>query len=344
MKMTKSKKIAMIGFLSFLGFMAICTVIAKGIYRAGLPQVTTQKPYSSSLTHMVTVTGTVKQGQEYGFFVEAGLRIVTISVHAGDYVTPGDALFQIDTKDLQRIINEKTIELEKQKREQGTGASASVNIMKINCQKDELSQLQAIMEADGWIVAENAGQILECKITVGERTGDAAGILYAMDDGERMIQAVFTNNTGDHISENSEFELIAGRKNGPQMREKITIDHLTQISETEKLAQFFVEDMELMIGQSVTLNCRTQTESFRTCVPVNSLHTDQIGGRTYVYVLEEHEGILGAEWKARKIYVIIKDQTDVVAAIESAEITANTRIITSYTGTLADGDIVRLIN
>lgn len=58
---------------------------------------------------------------------------------------------------------------------------------------------------------------------------------------------------------------------------------------------------------------------------------------------EEREGILGMEWKVRKVFVTVLDRTDSVAAVESAEITTDTRIITNTTKELNDGDAVRLI-
>ena len=88
-------------------------MVTKGIYRSGLPSVTTQRPYSSSLTHLLESTGTVRQGQEYGLFVESGLRVSTIAVKKGDLMNAGQALFQIDTKDLQALIDEKELALEK---------------------------------------------------------------------------------------------------------------------------------------------------------------------------------------------------------------------------------------
>lgn len=80
MKLTKGKKTALISFAAFLAFMAVCTVAAKGIYASGLPRVSTAKPYSGSLTHVITVSGTVMQGQEYGVYVESGLRVDTMAV------------------------------------------------------------------------------------------------------------------------------------------------------------------------------------------------------------------------------------------------------------------------
>ena len=113
MKLTKGKKIALTCFAAFLGFMAVCTVAAKGIYASGLPQVSTARPYSGSLTHVIKVSGTVMQGQEYGVYVEPGLRMDTISVGKGDTFQKDAPLFRIAPGDLADIIAQRRLEISK---------------------------------------------------------------------------------------------------------------------------------------------------------------------------------------------------------------------------------------
>lgn len=111
MKLTKGKKIALTCFAAFLGFMAVCTVAAKGIYASG--QVSTARPYSGSLTHVIKVSGTVMQGQEYGVYVEPGLRVDTISVGKGDTFQKDAPLFRIAPGDLADIIAQRRLEISK---------------------------------------------------------------------------------------------------------------------------------------------------------------------------------------------------------------------------------------
>ena len=113
MKLTKGKKIALISFAAFLVFMAVCTVAAKGIYASGLPRVSTAKPYSGSLAHVITVNGTVMQGQEYGVYVESGLRVDTVAVGNGDAFLAGQELFRIETGDLAEMIRQRRLETAK---------------------------------------------------------------------------------------------------------------------------------------------------------------------------------------------------------------------------------------
>lgn len=107
----KSQKRAIMGFALFLAFMAVCTLVTKGIYKSGLARVTTDTPRKQSIYHEITASGTIKAGQEYGIYLSKGLRVNTIFVQPGDKVAQGDILFQIETADLGEVTTAKELEL-----------------------------------------------------------------------------------------------------------------------------------------------------------------------------------------------------------------------------------------
>ncbi|MDE6699526.1 MAG: hypothetical protein K2K10_00700 [Acetatifactor sp.] len=463
--MAKSKKYAVIGFGIFLGFMAVCTVIAKGIYRSRLPKVTTQAPYSGSFSHEIKVDGVVKQGQEYGIFVESGLRVSTVVVRNGAYFEEGEPLFQICTDDLQEIIDEKELEINQlksirkeniqtengRKQKQQTAAvrakedydnavkeadarievcmqaleaarqelslyeeyledfqadgnvsgedveggdsaqqynlqekrlklqqnvdSCNQELENAKRQKDialqaaaraiedaagdgsisssayestdleiahkekKLLKLKELKEAEGWVYSESAGRVIECRIAVGKRTQDEAGILYALDDGEKVIQAVFKGGIGLELNE--ELSLKANQEGGTRINTSVEVAYLEQLENGDTLAEMSGEGLDINIGQTVEVSCRWQTENYAACIPSLCIHDEE--GADYVYVAEEREGILGTEWKVRKVVVTILDQTDMMTAVESAEISGDTKIVVTSTDDLMNGNVVRLV-
>lgn len=478
MNLTKGKKAAAAGLGVFFVFMAVCTVVAKGIYRSGLAHVTTQTPYGSSLVHEIKVNGMVRQGKEYGVFTESGLRIASVAVRKGQYFEAGTPLFQVDTDDLQRLIEEKELEIGKsedqwkdrlleeqqagrarqtaeersredyenvlreedgevekcrqaleaagqelelydqylsllsqgsgqvsggdaagdspggsdtgdtpeqqysrqEKRRQllqnviscsqaledaerardmalqsaaraiedardslSSGFSADPAEPDIAFQRKELMRLIRLAENDGWVYSGTAGRVTECRVSVGERTQDGAGILYAADDGEKVIEAVFAKESSRFLTLNAEISLKAILPGGGRISEKAPLNYMEVMEDGDILVELPANDLELVIGQNVELSCRMQTENYMTCIPAVGIHSDEQGG-SYVYVAEEREGILGTEWRARKVYVSVLDRTDSVVAVESAEIAAETKIIMNATKELNDGDVVRLVS
>lgn len=220
---------------------------------------------------------------------------------------------------------------------------AGTEALDIAWQEKELVRLRELMERDGWIYSESAGRVTECRLAVGERTQDGAGILYASDDGERIIEAIFTEGSGSCLTLNAELSLKAVLPGGSRVNGKVLLNFMEILENGDVLAEMRVEDPEMEIGQNVELSYRVQTDHYAACVPAGCVHSDGQGGN-YVYVAEEREGILGTEWKVRKVFVTILDCTDSVVAVESAEISTDTRIIVDAAKELNDGDVVRLIN
>lgn len=593
MKLTKGKKIALTCFAAFLGFMAVCTVAAKGIYASGLPQVSTARPYSGSLTHVIKVSGTVMQGQEYGVYVEPGLRVDTISVGKGDTFQKDAPLFRIAPGDLADIIAQRRLEIsklevqlseeikeesrERKDRQQaaerawedydregvladakiqecrqayeaaqralvlynqylenasrpaesgeasaptedsgtgtippeesrtestpsgegegesvlseesgtessspgetgtdpesgagaadpsretdvvpdtessvdnktesrqardgrmdyggqpeGTGteqnesggenaggnaaesgkgmlhevadaaadpedqynkeekrrqleqnviaaaqalaeaerqkedrlqtaaraaedaeaaieaANAAVNTLalEITYQKESLQSLEELLAADGWVYAQAPGRVTDSRLEVGERTQDRACLLYALDEGERIISAVLDEDQAERVSSGTQFDMKAAMSDGSRITGTAQVDYVEKGADGMFYARLSFDRPEISIGQTVELSCRMQTENYTVCVPVNCIYTEYIMGAFYVYIAEERQGILGTEWKVRKVFVRILDQNDTAAAIQSMELTAESRIVTGANKPLADGDTVRIV-
>lgn len=526
MKLTKGKKIALVSFAAFLAFMAVCTVAAKGIYASGLPRVSTAKPYSGSLTHVITVNGTVMQGQEYGVYVESGLRVDTVAVGSGDIFQAGQELFRVETGDLAEIIRQRRLEtaklevqmaaavkeadssrqsrkreadraredydrkalladeqilvcqqaydaaqkalalydqyLAESQQEAGKGESgenppggagdvsgntqeavaeidggqdhpeernqalhgetaaeiggskatpdgslhelsssgvnpeqnytrqekrlqleqevvkasqaleeairqkedslrdaarliedadaalnaveAEVNMLALDItyQKEELQKLEALLEADGWVHAGSSGQVTRCSLEVGERTQDGACIVYAMDGGERILSAAFSESQSRYIAMGTRFEMKVTMPDGSRATGEALVDYLEKGQDGTVQARFSFDLQEMALGQAAELIYRMQTESYGTCISRNCVYKEGENSY-YVYVAEEREGILGTEWKVRRVGVRILDENDTAAAVQSAEITGDTRIVSATDKLLKDGDTVRVV-
>ena len=513
MKLTKGKKIALISFSVFLAFMAVCTVAAKGIYASGLPRVSTMKPYSGSLTHVITVNATVMQGQEYGVYVEDGLRVDTVAVSGGDVFQAGQELFRIETGDLAELIRQRRLEIAKlevemaaavkdadssrqsrkrdvdraredydrkavladeqilvcqqayeaaqkalalydryledsaQWEENGGGqpsgtmtpppegegdaagtatpspegegdaagtdvsvergrlhevgsegmdpekhynrqekrlqleqdviraaqaleeavrqkedtlrdaarvledanaaldaANSAVNTLalEIDYQKESLQNMEALLEADGWVYAEISGRVIRCSLEVGSRTQDGASIVYAKDDGERILSAVFDESQSRHVAVGTQFEMKAAMPDGSRATGIALLDYLEKREDGTGLGRLSYDLQGMAIGQTAELTLRVQTDSYSACISRNCLFQEG-EDNYYIYIAEEQEGILGTEWKVRKVRVNISDQNDTAAAVQSAEINGDTRIVSGTDKPLEDGDTVRVL-
>lgn len=161
--MTRKNRIIIIGFGVFLVFLGICTIIAKGIYTSGIPMVVVKNPETKSIAHTIKVTGTVRQGQEYGIYTETGLRVAVVPVRTGETFGVDAPLLQIDTEDLYRIINEKELGYQKlmnQKKENETEGVYEKKEQERNLVRLQEDYENAVKEADLLINGKNQELLL----------------------------------------------------------------------------------------------------------------------------------------------------------------------------------------
>lgn len=451
--MKKNKNPAVMGLIIFLVFMMVCTVIAKGIYKSGLARVKVAAPERRSLAYIVETNGTVRPGQEYGIYTEPGLRVATIAVRDGDSFVEGDALFQIDTVDLQEIIEQKeqaVFVLKSQQKEQASGEKEEENTRALalvraredyeyvqreadlavavaeenlfaareavkqyekmlaatvsggdaaadgqllqyklrvndcdlalqqavlareeqlkNAQRQmddiasgggaynadevirkaeilalegEAEELTALLENDGWVMAETAGVVLKRQLTVGERTFDGASILYMKDDGRRIVEAYLSEEQAGYVTVGDSFSMKRQLANGSSSKEEIKIGYLTPMS-GYTLAEMELADTSAMLGQTVELTLTKQSDVYNTVVPLNALHQNDVGGY-YICIAEEREGILGTEWYASEVTVRVLDSNSSYAAVEGVGINAESQVIVMTTKAVHDGDVIRVL-
>ncbi len=224
-------------------------------------------------------------------------------------------------------------------------ANAAVNTLalEITYQKESLQSLEELLAADGWVYAQAPGRVTDSRLEVGERTQDRACLLYALDEGERIISAVLDEDQAERVSSGTQFDMKAAMSDGSRITGTAQVDYVEKGADGMFYARLSFDRPEISIGQTVELSCRMQTENYTVCVPVNCIYTEDIMGAFYVYIAEERQGILGTEWKVRKVFVRILDQNDTAAAIQSMELTAESRIVTGANKPLADGDTVRIV-
>ncbi len=101
------------GFILFLGFMWLCTLISKSFYTTKLPVVTTSVLEEKYIEHIVEADGIVVEGGKQAVTTLAGLRVESLMVHVGDRVEEGDVLFKIDLDDLKEIMKENQTQIDK---------------------------------------------------------------------------------------------------------------------------------------------------------------------------------------------------------------------------------------
>lgn len=190
--MAKSRKKIGTGFAVFLIFMWLCTLISKSIYASRLPMVTTCGTDSKYIEHVVEAEGIVEAGAKLPVTVLGGLRVVEVSVQAGDRVEEGDLLFTVDLEDMKEIMAQQ--ELSRQKTQ--LQIDAILHNRELARQKKELEEVRAREDYDALaryqdtLVGRAAENVAQAEEALGEMQEEnrAHENDWEKEDGERKTE------------------------------------------------------------------------------------------------------------------------------------------------------------
>jgi len=206
----------------------------------------------------------------------------------------------------------------------------------------EISELQELLDADGWIYARENGKITALCVSTGQRTPDIAQLLYTPDNGQRMLQAQLSEEQSRYVSVGTRMQLSYETISGGRQNREGIVSYIETLESGDTMVQLDVTEQGLDLGQQVTLNSNWQSENYEFVIPVSALQKDA-NNNYFIYTLRQQNGILGTEWHAAKLYINVIDQNKIYAAIESAALSADTDIIITTSADLKDNAVVRVI-
>lgn len=91
----------------------VCGLVSRGMYGALLPRASVEYANRMYLNHTVKAEGEIVENKKSAILAEEGIRIESVLVENGQSVNKGDTLVQLDMEDLEKLIEEKEIEIKK---------------------------------------------------------------------------------------------------------------------------------------------------------------------------------------------------------------------------------------
>lgn len=201
-----------------------------------------------------------------------------------------------------------------------------------------LEQLKQLKEAGGQVLAKEAGTVLECAVETGGRTADGACVLYTKTgDG---VEVKLAEEDGKHLSIGDKVSLQCKSSLGETRR----FDGIVRYQENQNgqhVLRIEADVSGLPAGQTVSMSYSCNSENYDMVIPVSALYEDM--SASYVYVVEEVEGILGTENRARKISVTVLEKAGGYAAISSAALGPDSEIIERSNKEFTENEAVRVM-
>ena len=205
---------------------------------------------------------------------------------------------------------------------------------------ENLSAYQNILDNQGNVTADGSGMITDIYIEAGSRVPDSAAMMMTDDTLPCKFKVMLDKEQKKYVGFGDEVSL---KLDGSRQKMDVYIDYF---SESRTIPGNYETYIVLPEGTGVpglsgTITRSETGEKYNYCISPLAIHRKDI--RTYVYVLEEREGIMGMEYYAEEVNVKVLDENDNWVAIESPSLDAESKIIVSSDKEFTKGDIVRWV-
>lgn len=203
----------------------------------------------------------------------------------------------------------------------------------------ESGKLQALLEAKGEVKASADGVIKSMGASTGSQTTEEASvILYETGGNLRMTGAV--------SKEELKYVEIGGKasvkgSSGTEISEA-QIETVSEAEEDKDSRQISIllPENTLSVGETAEFLITKEEGPFTTCVPLSALREEN--GRSFVYVTDMENTILGERLVARKVEVTVRDKNSSYAALEAGSLSSEQQVIVSTDREISEGSPVRL--
>lgn len=327
-----------LGFLFFLVLMLILNLCSRIYYADQLPQVEWSYISSGMLKEEVLLEGQVVTSNPSPIYGMDKLRIRTLDVVEGQEIVPGDLLYEVDTEDLQVLLDGLVAEHNtwwEQAQNWYEGARTPVSWQEAAVREKQIEEWRNLLESSGKVTAEVQGRIQEILVQAGDRMDGTPIIRYGKDDSDRMLQAVVTEEQKERVHMGDAVTVtFAGSK------EEITgkIDWLEEEG-GEFLASVWLPSKAGQGEFEGTAKIQYESQMYDFVIPVSALYKEE--DFYCIYVLKEKEGILGTQLSAEKLNVRLLEKTSDQAAIAEELLESGMKIITKSSKDLSPGAIIR---
>ena len=216
-------------------------------------------------------------------------------------------------------------------------STLEVNRLELAGLQEDLAPYLDIREEEGRVLSPMSGIITDIYVSTGGRTSDSAVLLLADDSVPCQFKTTLTQEQKKYVGLNDEVSL---KLDGSSKEKEATVDYLSESSTMPGNYEVYINLPEGMgvPGLSGTMSRAESGEKHYCCVTPAAVHEE--GPRHYVYVVKERDGILGKEYYAEQVNVMVLDENENWAALEGA-LNDDSVIISSSTKEVKYGDVVR---
>lgn len=314
---------------------------------ASVTVVKAASPVTGNISLSTELTGTVEAADVVYVYAKAAGDVTAVHVKAGDIVTPGQVLCEIDTEQVDSARN--SMESSQVNLAQ---AESNLSRMQVLYQGGDLSQQEyeqytnavktARLQYESARMAYNrqveystvtapiGGRIETCDVEVYDWINQSAQLFVIAGEGESRITFFVTQRMRTNIREGDEVEI---QKNGTVY--KGNISEISSMVDTSsglfKVKAEMENTEEIAIGSTVKLSLITARAENAMLVPVDAVYYS--GGDGYVYLFQD--GI--ARMAPVEVGLYDSEYAEILSGLNGEE-----QVISTWSSNLYEGAKIRL--
>lgn len=266
----------------------------------------------------------------------------------GDTATEQALLDEIRSREeaLNQVImarNQEVLDAERQVEDARLAEASDGSLdnarRELSAAEEELAKLKELSAAGGVIRSPVDGVVKSISAVTGTQTSQEAALILYENAGELRMSANISRDDVKYVEAGDTVKLENSR--GKDLAD----GQVENIRGDEKEADLFVLSIRLpeqtaAIGETVNFTASRDEGPYTSCIPVSALREED--GRTYVFVTDKQDSVLGEIDVARRVEVTVKDKNESLAALNEGALSTDQRIIVESDREITDGSRVRL--
>lgn len=355
----RKKKFMKITVIVFI-FLLVCTFLSRTVETLSTPKVEIAEVKSGMLTTIVQTQGEIYFSNKQEIAFDVPVNVTNVMCFCGQSVNIGDIIFEIDTRELELLYQQKKLAVsiaEKAVYDGRWADSRTRDILdqELKIAEDELELFASKYPIDGKIVSEVSGVVTSINVMQGDLVGSGEILAEISDRNSELIaEFALTKNEAENVSygdltvhydvtEFSNEKPVAQRASVKAvLNAGIYDDSINSFIFQIPLSIDLDENASIMDMYDADIAITKSTDIYDYTIPISAIikNKDQSDA---VYILSQRDGLFGIEDYVELVEVEIEEKNATTAAIKSQMIFSDTKVVAAWDGVLESGSTVRVV-
>ncbi|WP_318583963.1 hypothetical protein [[Clostridium] scindens] len=202
--------------------------------------------------------------------------------------------------------------------------------------------LQDIMDHDGHVTAPASGIVLKTLEKDSKTEEDVDAVTISRKGEGFVCKGSLEEESAENFSVGDTGEL-SYRLDGRTQKLNAQITSISAPDKNKKvLVTVALPDGTYTPGMSAQFSLSKKSETYQNCLPLTALRSSSDGD--YILVLRKQSTVMGTEWIAARVDIIVRDRDSQMMNIESTEDALNysDQVVTGSNKAISEGDRVRI--